>query len=591
MGVYKQLSFSGGMDLISSDTDIAAQAYRQAFNVRQRYGYMQTIPKALNITYNLSGAGKFQALIATNNIWIAFMGGRAYWMHVGANTWLPILGVQLDSGVNYIYTQAVPDSTNNYLRQAILAGNGNVDSSAGIITATSRNGQAFTAAGTPTGIVCQDGINQPAFIEYDPITDTIVGRQLQTYNQWSNDGSTTYGMEYVPIGTLMMYLSPILYVVKGNQVFRSCSGQPLNFMVNVDDNGNKLATEDLGGALTTAFAVSNETITCITPATTTTNAFIIGTGRFTYGLQPDLSVTIFGEPTFDTIFTYEAGIVNQFSTTDSNGDTPFIDFEGIGFFNAVQTIKFQGRNDIRSKNIAVILANISQSVCCASVYNNFNYFGLNTIYGYAMAIYDNMTNLWVSIDITLPCAGGVKMFAEANTTVLGMNNRFFACGNGINQIWLLDATDGSLTATEEGTVFTRSALSGAFSPYGIFIYNPLTNEHKLRWIKVAILPSTVAGNIYCTSYVDGQTDQVSDFLPIPAVVCGIPYPVSPPVIPANMKQVINRVFSFDQGLTGYKIGSMISWNGNAKIARVECFADDKVNDVSESEQQLVIANQ
>ena len=58
-----------------------------------------------------------------------------------------------------------------------------------------------------------------------------------------------------------------------------------------------------------------------------------------------------------------------------------------------------------------------------------------------------------------------------------------------------------------------------------------------------------------------------------------------------MKQVINRVFSFDQGLTGYKIGAMISWNGNAKIARVECFADDKVNDVSESEQQLVIANQ
>lgn len=585
MGIYKQLSFADGMDLISSDTDISDKAYRQAFNVRQRYGKLETIPKALNITYNLTGAGKFQGIYATNNIWIAFFSGRAYWMVIGSTIWLPVLGVQLDSGVNYIYAQAVPNSTNNYLRQAVLAGNGNVNVNGGIITATSKNGIAFTTQGTPTGIVCQDGINQPVFIEYDPITNTIVGRTLQNYNQWSNDSSTPYGMEYVPIGTLMMYLAPILYIVNGNNIYRSCSGQPLNFMVNVDSNGNKLATEELGGAATTSFAISDENINYIGQSTVTTGAFVIGTDRFIYGMQPDFSTTIFGEPTFVKIFTYEAGIVNQFSVSDSNGDTPFIDFEGVGFFNAVQTLRFQGRNDIRSKNISAAIQNINQNICCATVFDNYNIFALKTIYGYTMSIYDNMLNQWVSLDITLPCAGGVKMFAQGNVP----GNRFLACGNSINQLWLIAATDGSLVNREQATIFSRPCISGDFSPYGIFTYNPLIDEHKFLYIKAAIYQGLEAGTIYCASYVDDELDQTSDFTPIPAAVSAINYPVIPPVLPATKKRVINRVFTFDQGETGYKLQAMVSWSGDASLARIECSTTTVPQQVSEGEQVEAIS--
>ena len=347
MGEQYQRTFIGGMDLLSKDTDIDPTGYQMLINARNRYGRLEAIKQSTDITLNLNG--NIQGIYGVSNILLAFCNGRAYYMLVGGAAWLQIPNFQMDAFARYIYAVAVPGSTNNYLRQAVaITGTNNPNASAGVINNSTPN---FAINGTPAGVICQDGFNQPWFITYDVVNNVATARQLGTYDSWNSDSSAANAQEYVPIGKQMMYMSPILYIVApdGFSIYRSVSGSPLNFMVNIDTNGNKLPTEALGGAESTSFALDFNEITCITPSTTEAGTFIVGNSVQLYGVQPDLTNTIFGEPTFTTVFQVQAGIVNQFSTTDSNGDFPFIDFDSIAFFNAVQQLKFQGKNDPFSK--------------------------------------------------------------------------------------------------------------------------------------------------------------------------------------------------------------------------------------------------
>jgi len=71
--------------------------------------------------------------------------------------------------------------------------------------------------------------------------------------------------EYVPVGKQMLWHDGILYVVSpnGKQIFRSVTGRPLDFMVNITPSGDKDPLEAVGGASSVSHSVDFEPITSI----------------------------------------------------------------------------------------------------------------------------------------------------------------------------------------------------------------------------------------------------------------------------------------------------------------------------------------
>ena len=574
---YQQRSFGGGMNNLKLDTELDASEYRLGVNVRTRYGWAEACNLSVDITYNLTG--QIQGLYAVGAIWLAFSSGQAYYMIVGGTNWTRIPNLSLDPFTTYIYAAAVNASVNNYIRQAVVTGTV-VDASAGIIKSSV---SLFSVSGTPAGVVCQDGINQPWLITYDQLSNTATARRLGTYNDWSNTGTTANSREYVPIGKQMMYLGNVLYIVsqEGNIIYRSVSGRPLDFMINIDKDGNKLATELLGGAKTTSFAVDFDTINALVPSNTDADSFLICTGRFIYGMKPDFTNTIFGEPTFTKIFQVESGVVNQFCITEASGDTPFIDFEGVKFFNSVEQLRFEGANDPLTKEISKILRNIIQTTCAAKQFDNYNFFSLNTTYGFLFAVYDNMIKKWVSLDSIQASVGGILMFAEGVTP----SKHYLACATKTNKIFALYSDTNN---RETAWIQLRSFVVGEYV-YGNFVQGSLFDEHKLNQIKVALTKNTLDGYVQCIEQVDEKIGQIGeqDFI---GIASGVNYPVQTPVIANNKARLENITFPFNQGIMGHKIHPILKWNTDAKIERAEVSTTTKTSTLSQRRQQQALAN-
>lgn len=584
---FYQRSFIGGMDMLSKDTDIAVNAYKYCINARQRYGKLVAINKSLDITYNLP-RGNMQGIVGVGNIWIAFVDGFAYYMPITGTAWFQVPFFSLDASVQYIYFQAVPGATQNYLRQAVVTSqtlngvtNSVVNINGGIIQTP------LSISGTPAGLVCQDGINQPWVITYDAVNNNATARLLGTYNQWDNSGKTGNSQEYVPIGKQMMYLSPVLYVVApdGKSVYRSVSGAPLNFMVNIDPNGNKLPTESLGGAQTTSFAFDFDTITALSISTTAENTFLYGTNRTIYGVSPDLTTTIFGEPTFDKQFTLAAGVVNHVSFTDINGDTAFTDFGGPKKFNAVSTLKFSGRNDPFSKNITQAITNdelsILQTQPCNFQFNNYNLFALNTIFGNTLGVYDNINNVWVGFDITEVTIGGVKMFAQADFA----DTSYLGAITNDSRVWQIFQVD---TVTEVAYLFPRAFVNGSYA-YGNFIPDDINTQLQLVNCMAVVSNNEDAGMLTLINQVDDLRGEIVQ-RKIDGVTCGFNYPVFPPVIMSNKRRTQNITLPTPNSPSGYKIAPIIQWDCSAGIEQIMLVVNGATTTMSTAQTEKIFTN-
>lgn len=594
MGEFFVRDFRGGLDLFNKDTDIAVNAYPMLFNGRTRKGKLEAINRSLDITYNLRG--KFQGLYGIGSVWIAFYSGFAYYMPVGGTVWFQVPFFSMDSSVDYIYACAVPGVTGNFLRQAVLTQQVNTDgttsdivnSAAGIIKTT-----PLSVGGLPGGVVVQDGINRPWLLSYDADNQNVTARVLGGYNDWTQDNP-----EYVPVGTLMMYLNQILYIVlpasatdgNNNTIGRSVSGQPLNFMVNIDTNGNPQPTESAGGAYSTSFAFDFDSITALLPfgASSVPDSFLVCTINNIYGVNADFNTTIFGEPTFDKQFQVQAGVVNQFCVTDSNGDTPFIDLKGIKFFNGVQQLKFRGMNDPRSLNINSILMSeengisITQNIACCTSFDNYNLFAINTTLGYLEAVYDNEQNIWVSLDINNSTIGGIKMYGIAFTG----DEQFLAAGTLDNRIMLKYGrfNDEPTEDREACTLFTRAFISGDYA-FGTFYPGRLSDEHKANFLKLAIVNSTVDDTLMIQEFVDYKRNNNNIISKdISGVISGIAYPVIPPVIPNSNKRVTNLDVPLSSGaLSGYKISYTLGFKSDLAIERIDCNTNKITSEKSDSQ--------
>lgn len=402
MDNFIQSDFSGGINLFNDDTGIAENEYVVGFNVRNRTSMLEYINDAL--IDSDAPEGLKQGCYAFDRYILLFCAGSAYYKDIILDTsWVKITGFSMDTTVNRIYTELIPQSTNNTTRVLVSAEKIN-----GTQLVPSVNSTPNLITGGLAGLVVQDGINQPYLISSD-----ASARVLNTYEQW-----TVSNREYVPIMKQMKFINGILTGVApdGTTLYRSVSGRPLDFVVNVDINGNKG-----GDAKTTSYSVSPFPVTCL--AGLNSGELFVGTLKTCHPVTFNYDSTIFAEPTFLNTKTMFVGVTNHFSFIDTIGDYTFIDIDGLRSFNAVNSDKDEGRTNIFSLKISKAFLNVingrkiplkqNVNVTAAIGFNNYSLYSITTVYGNVIGVFDNTRQVWCSFD-RLTVDGQIKQFAIAD---------------------------------------------------------------------------------------------------------------------------------------------------------------------------------
>ena len=474
MSTFSQQSFSGGMNLLANDVNLDPTQYRLGLNFRNRFGKLE--PIASGVLDVSAPYGIKQEILTFGEYIVLFCAGYCYYRHYTATGWKRILGFQMSSDAPRFWTAVVPITTSKYIRKLVTAGSASGGASENVF--------GGVALGSLSGIVVQDNINQPQFIYVDQSTGLPTSRVLQTYDQWdwSDSGGdlTSDNREYVPIGNSMAWADGILYITAqdGQTIYRSVEGRPLDFVINIDINGDKG-----GDASTTAYSVGVGGITTLRQMSTGGLFVAAGNNNFlvTKNQTPG-APTLFGQYTFIRKFLFNATCLSDRCIIDSLGDTRFIDLTGVRSFNAILQTENEGRNSVFSKGLSSIFRTsngenlIQSSVASAAIlYDNYELYAVNTIIGPVIAVFDTLNQSWVGFD-TLQAGGSlVKMLAKIELTV----QRLY----GIT-------TDDKVYTFYRGTVFaplirTLSISSNTLSVDGNAI--PKDWEHKLTTVKCTFI--------------------------------------------------------------------------------------------------------
>lgn len=552
--VLEQTSFKDGLDLISPDTDVSKMGYCWTVNARTRDGYCEPINAPVELTN--APAGLKQGIITLGNAVIMFVAGVAWYKLETASLWLKVSSfVPMDAAVQNIYSVAIPASSQDYVRKVNPDGN--------INSAVVKENQV-KVNGTPSGVVVQDGINRPQLIRFSENTNVFSARPIKTFAQWSQSYP-----EYMPIGTLMMYTNQKLFIVSADKtkVYQSVTGQPLNFMVCIDANGDKLESEAIGGADTTSFAFDYDQITCLQPVNVT-DSFLYATKNMTYVYTLDYSRTIFGEPLFSQAAKIESGIACQYSLAEISGDYAFVNPEGAKDFNAVQQLKWQGRNSIFSRGIARLLKNKRQSYAVAFGFDNYVMFDLNTVCGQLLAVYDSMSNQWVALDkfdigqliqvASVDLANEVRVYAITSTKVY--------------QLY-------SLTAQKaQPYLYTRAYSPADASQFNLGASSSNSGDGPVTAIKsqtfdLIFKEGTTAGTVTVSEFKDGVFVKTlaRPIEPAAAVTPWVPLPSIQPLIEPEGERV---TFAFNNTERGFKLSYAITWNTDAVLMKTRLTTTD-----------------
>lgn len=554
-----QTNFNGGLDIVSDDTNISPTGYRWLRNARQRFGKITSVASPLEI---VTPTGKKQGIITVGNVKVVFIAGKAYYQIFNTTIWIQIPNFLMSTTADQLFAVAVPASSLNYVRKLNIAG----DITNGVLKTLD-----FRPLGSPACILVQDGVNQPWVITFDENTNAFNSRLAKTYAQWAN---TAVGQEYVPIGKHMLFLNQILFIVAvdGLSIYRSVSGQPLNFMVNILTSGDKLGTESAGGATTVSFAFDYDPITCIQEINIP-NSFIYATRNTTRVITLDYSNTIFGEPLFFQSAIIATGVINQYSLAEILGDYAFVNYEGITSFNAVQQLKYSGRNSIFSYAVSSLFDGVKQSYTVTIPFDNYVLFNVDTIYGNIIAVYDTLVAQWVAFDILN--IGIIKQFSlldtQGDTQLLVMcaDNKFY-------QLYKVGRTKLG------GAMLTRAFTVGS-NDQGAYGVDNLANEIKSERLELIFKSGSLASNVTVTEICDGSnTDSLTQ--PVELNTDADISPINLRTTQRYSENTKRNTFVFRNSLKGFKLSYLIQWTNDASLQKIRLFASETQVMVSKSQQ-------
>jgi hypothetical protein len=554
MPEYKQTSFNGGMNLLLDDSRLSVSQngelnqYRLGINLSTRFDVCS--PVLASEVDSVAPLGNKQGIVTIGNYIVIFCSGSAYYRLNTDNGWWMISGFQMSSEAPRFWTAVIPLTTTNYGRYATAITGAEVTSSAN--SPIYQSGIVKSTFESIPGLLVQDGINQPRFIYVD-YSGVIQCRITQTYDKWSFDPSGVDDKrEYVPVGTFMEWYNGILFIVDSeyNYIYRSVSGRPLDFVVNVTKEG-----KSGGDATTTSYSVGIGGITAM-KAIPGDILFVAAGGANNFAITLDKSnvaVKEFGEWTFNRAQLFNANCITERGVIDMLGDTVFIDATGLRSFNAIKQQQNQGRNSIFSTPVQSLFEDVYQSAptnnanlkgwCAAINFDNYAIFSVNTTLGYALIVYDTINSCYSAIDTQQIGNHAVKQFAAITTDNLSL----YAITDDDRVVKMYASTEYSTATIRLGSICEQDPKK----------------ELKVTNVRAIFSNITEDCEVTCSLFTNNRFNQ--------SVTTKLKYSApsteySGTIVGIDVgTQTNNIVFSFPNSQQGWKAFATLSWTGGASL--------------------------
>jgi len=552
---YLQTSFQGGMNLLADDTRLNGSEYRIGFNVRNRYDVLDQVKKG-KLDTSLP-AGIKQETITFGEYVVAFVAGEAYYRRYDDTGWRKVEGFAMSTTAPRYWTAQVPVATTNYVR--ISTTDVDVDVPQNPLDPVDQlNILSGSFGGDVPGLLVQDNISQPKFIYIDS-NGIVQSRTTRSYDEWevvyslTTGALTTDNREYVPIGNAMAWVDGVLYIASqdGNYINRSVSGRPLDFVINVKPDGDKG-----GDASTTNYSVGVGGISCL--RATGDGHLFVSASNANFIVQKNMTPsapTIFGEYTFIRKYVFEATCLGDRAILDSMGDTRFVDLNGIRSFNAILQLQNEGRNSPFTAKIAAAFKEITQDVGAAILFDNYEFYALNTIYGPVIAVYDTITNSWCGFDTEQTGGSKIKQFAKID---LGVQSLYAITED--DQLYELYAGGEYSTSTMISLGVTSRITEDAIQKLG-------KNEIKPSELRCVVNRITQDSSVTAALFVDNRQSQVGfvqkdiTYRPPP-----IPYTGDTPIPDVN-SQLTNLYWMLSNSEQGWKVADYFKWTGGCSLTQ------------------------
>lgn len=544
-GSYDFSGFGGGMRNDLESTQMGDTEYLLAVNLRNRLGKFTTIKNPLQLTLGLPvyTTPSVQGIYGVGSFILVIIKGKLYYRNFADDTgyfrWLRDLS--LDENVTTIYAEMVPASSINFDRVS-TDGNASGDVVFGNVA-----GQP-----SPQALIVMDGVNQA--IGVFPNGSVF---KTQTFDQWNLD-SKGRGREYVPVGIMPLYVGGILYIVSPDrkEIYRSVEGRPLDFVVAITaDNGNKITDGSFRiEASRLAIRPFFEDITCIARVSLPIEGFFASTLNTSSLVVLDRTNLLFGEPKYTFQPLFPTGAVNQFSIIDNLGDTAFVDISGVRSFNSVQQFRLEGRNAPFTKKLSRLFVNpktnqtILQFVTCATEFDNYSMFSMDTIYGPAVLLYDTLTNSWASIDV-FEGIGKIVQFAQVKY-------------NNVRRLFFI---------TEAGNTYEAFA-SETTANWKLYpkewVADGAKTQQKTTSVSLAYQNALEDGEISVTDFMDSKQGETSSRVVVESDNALDAIPLAFPFGSSDVDKVKTITCAFPRSNQGWKIGAFIQGNSALELLAV-----------------------
>jgi len=534
-------SFAGGLRRNVDPTKLTEDQYPLLVNARSRYGTLKPIKLPLKI--DEFPTGLMQGCYAQDNLVIVFCMGEAYLkdFKVGTSSFKRLKDFSLSSTSDYIFAEAVPSSFFNFDRWA-------VEDTTGLRTITT-----FSSP-SPACIVCQDGIHIPQLL-----FSSGGIRNARKFQDWN----TPDDREYVPVMRNMLYHDGILYGVSPDKkrIFRSVSGRALDFVIAVNDKGEKLTdnlfTEE---ADRMAIHVNNAEITCLSKLNLAPShpdfgsPFLVGTTQGTYKIEPNIAQLQFGEPTFRIIPSFPTAPLNQWSLSFARGDLHFIDETGLRSQSFLESSGVVSKDDALSASIYTLFENVKQVATADTFFDNYSFFAVTTIYGYGIVLYDNLRQCFEAIDIFPELTSPIKMFCQTN--IDGIKTLYFCTSDGFYQYF------GSAT-TATWQYYTKEFTAE----------DPLT-EMKIIRFRV-VLQDILEDGILSANAICDRKKEASLSVTLSKNLDAPIYPIEIPFGQSDNDTTVNHSFVPQSSKQSDKIGYLVSGNFMCEITSFHLHTENK----------------
>jgi hypothetical protein len=573
---YNQESFIGGMNLLGDDSRLATNQYKAGFNLTNRYDVLDGVLESQEDTAVPSGIK--QEMVTFGLFEIIFVAGYAYYKFYTDTGWTKIDNFKMSVEAPRYWTVAVPIATTNYVRLSIATSNSDTstNAAAGII----QRNVAGAFGGNLPGLLVQDNISQPMFIFLDATTSKPIARTTQTYAQWSITYTDATNVtiapsgdkrEYVPVGNAMTWEDGVLYITSqdGNFIYRSVSGRPLDFVINVV---NTLATNapfvQTGGgdATTTSYSVGVGGITTLRPLSS--GGIFVAASNANFAVTKNMSNNapkIFGEYTFIRTFLFNANCITDRGIIDTIGDTRFIDLTGVRSFNAVAQTQNEGRNTPftaaiqpafvkgSGSNFALTITQDPANVA-AILFDNYELYAMQTVFGPAICKYDTVNSCWTSFDVSQVDGKRIKIFSKIELAIL----RLYAVTED-DRLFNLYIGPQQIPATFRTVGICATIL---YASQSVRMNNP-KNEVKLQSARVIL--NKIIEDCTCsfTPYVNNRLSSVGKITKnitykTPAIVSTDPLDL--PDVNTQMENLLYTVPNCEQG---WKVFGIFTWTGGS----------------------------